>query len=410
MEQPTSSSPASLPEDIVVDILSRLPVASLCRCKCVCRRWRHLIVHPEHRRRLVQTLSGFFSHLSLDDDAAAVYPPPWRFTASSALEPPHAVAVDTAFSFLPSSYLSNDTELLDSCNGLLLLRCCRASSSSWSRHLVLASYVYVVCNPATEQWVELPAPRHAPGAFGLRSDRLAGRRRTRTAALAFDPADASSPARFHVLQLVERETIYPSLLWPAHCFVVAAVEIYSSQTRSWDLADCSEWSDLPCTGQAAYHDGSLHFTTGDGAVLSVDTQAQEFRVTRVMPARSVFGGAGCFVGRSRGRLLYVHTGSTSPSMSVYALETRQGRRERWVIRHYADAVGQFGKTLFKENYGVVAIHPDGNVIFLFDGSRGILMAYDMGRRTVRDVQHLAGSSPYYPFFPYIPLYSSETLT
>ncbi|KAJ1287078.1 hypothetical protein BS78_03G403200 [Paspalum vaginatum] len=401
----------SLPEDIVVDILSRLPVPSLCRCRCVSRDWRYLVARPEHRRRLAQTLSGFFSHLNLDldDDDAVVCPSsPWRFTPSCALEPPD-VAVDPAFPFLPSSYLSNDTELLDSCNGLLLLRCCRASSSSWSQHLALASYVYVVCNPATEQWVELPAPRHTPGAFGLRSDRLAGRRRTRTAALAFD-RDAS-PARFHVLQLVERETIYPSM-WRPHSFVVAAVEIYSSETRGWALADCSAWSDLKCTGQAAYFDGSLHFTTGDGAVMSVDTQAQACRVTSVLRARSAFGGAGCFVGRSRGRLLYVHTGSSSPSMSVYALETTHpgGAAERWVLTHYADAVGQFGRTLFKEHYGVVAIHPDGNVIFLFDGTRGMLMAYDMDRRTVRDVQHLAGASPYYPFFPYVPLYSSEALS
>jgi hypothetical protein len=119
-------------------------------------------------------------------------------------------------------------------------------------------------------------------------------------------------------------------------------------------------------------------------------------------------GAG-FIGRSRGRLLYVHKGSYAASVSVYALETRRGA-ERWTLRHYTSALDQFGRTLFKHHYGVVAVHPDGNVIFLFDGCRGMLMAYDMDRRTVRDIHPLAEASRQHPFLPYVPLYSLEALS
>ncbi|CAL4887646.1 unnamed protein product [Urochloa decumbens] len=37
---------ASLPEDIIFDVLSRLPVRTLCRLRCVCKAWRVLISDP----------------------------------------------------------------------------------------------------------------------------------------------------------------------------------------------------------------------------------------------------------------------------------------------------------------------------------------------------------------------------
>ncbi|XP_015639318.2 F-box protein At1g67130 [Oryza sativa Japonica Group] len=56
----TRNPAAELTEDLIVDILSRLPVKSVCRCKCVSRRWRGLISDPDHRKKLPQTLAGFF--------------------------------------------------------------------------------------------------------------------------------------------------------------------------------------------------------------------------------------------------------------------------------------------------------------------------------------------------------------
>ncbi|CAO2191671.1 unnamed protein product [Urochloa humidicola] len=51
---------SELTDDVLADILSRVPIKSLCHCKLVCRRWRDLISHPEHRKKLPQTLTGFF--------------------------------------------------------------------------------------------------------------------------------------------------------------------------------------------------------------------------------------------------------------------------------------------------------------------------------------------------------------
>ncbi|TVU45991.1 hypothetical protein EJB05_05502, partial [Eragrostis curvula] len=56
---------ANLTDDIIVEILSRLPVKSICRFKCVSPHWSALISHPDHRRKLPQTLAGLF-HCSYD--------------------------------------------------------------------------------------------------------------------------------------------------------------------------------------------------------------------------------------------------------------------------------------------------------------------------------------------------------
>jgi hypothetical protein len=50
----------SLSDDVLVDIFSYLPVRSLCCCKCVYRSWRHIISDSYQRKKLSQTVVGFF--------------------------------------------------------------------------------------------------------------------------------------------------------------------------------------------------------------------------------------------------------------------------------------------------------------------------------------------------------------
>ncbi|TVU41214.1 hypothetical protein EJB05_14714, partial [Eragrostis curvula] len=51
---------AGLPNDALVEILSLLPVKPLHKSKCVAQSWHDLIDDPLLRRKLVQTLEGFF--------------------------------------------------------------------------------------------------------------------------------------------------------------------------------------------------------------------------------------------------------------------------------------------------------------------------------------------------------------
>ena len=151
---------AYLPDDLVVNILARLPAKSLCRFKCVSRRWRRLISDPAHRARLTQTLSGFF-FVSCDPARcfaglpSSVTPP-----AGDGGPPP----VDASLSFLPASCVEGEIKMLDSCTGLLLL-------CSKERPHHPPPPFYVVYNPATR---ECEGPKEPPeGVNGSRLKNLA---------------------------------------------------------------------------------------------------------------------------------------------------------------------------------------------------------------------------------------------
>ncbi|CAN6349137.1 unnamed protein product [Urochloa humidicola] len=250
---PNNQGAADLPDDLIVEILARLPAGPLCRCKCVSRSWRALISDPAHRARLAQTLSGFFVFSRPHSAAAA--PPSWSFIATQQSLPPQ---IDTALSFLPPSH--GDIEMLDSCNGLLLLRCS-------------GDPFYVVCNPATGEWVALPQPGHAPGqkggphGYGIK---------TISAALGFDPAVSTC---FYVFQFVEENENLIML-----DDVVREVEIYSSETGTWFLRQSGWDQSVFLAGHKTYFKGFLYLTFGfQEKIATVDIQGQTWRFTDVWP-------------------------------------------------------------------------------------------------------------------------------
>ncbi|CAO2181726.1 unnamed protein product [Urochloa humidicola] len=434
-EQPAA---AYLADDLVIEILVRLPAMPLGRCKCVSRSWRDLISGPVHRRRLAHAdaASGFFYHAHAGAGASwapsttnlsfAALCPPEEGEGGSPSPPPPAPSLDQAFPFLPCpSTTGTEVKLLDSCNGLLLLRCRRHAHNNYD----LAALRYIVCNPAADGWaVELPVPSpeepcrarapdpsldqqrrwECPGWLQLERDR--DRTRLRLAALAFDPAVSS---HFHVLELIEEDD---DKRHRSPCRAVKAVRIYSSETGKWARRDSawsrrvayagenaclfsgSEWSyRLTYAGSHAYLDGSLHLATtdvenGDVVVASVDTLGKTWRATRVGPPAELLSPAapGVF-GQSQHRLLYADAGG-----SVYALVDCAGGERRWVLKH---------RTKSLEHHSVVGIHPDCNVIFLFDRWRRSLIAYDMDRGTTRVVHTFTDATTRMcRFFPYVPLY------
>ncbi|CAN6287442.1 unnamed protein product [Urochloa humidicola] len=194
---------ASLTDDLIVEILSRLPVKSLYRFKCVSRHWRALISHPDHRTRFPQTLAGVF-YRSWDSTR---FPQDARHF-SSVSEIRNRTLICPSLSFFPG--YESISLILDICNGLLL--CCLRSLSESSSSSHRTSFRYLVCNPATESWVVLP-------------DSGCGSQ-LRITCLGFDPAVS---LHFHVFEFIENEDEY-----------VEGVQIYSSKTGAWSYKE-SEW-------------------------------------------------------------------------------------------------------------------------------------------------------------------------
>ena len=50
----------SLSDDVLADIFCYLPAQFLCCCKCVYRSWNRVISDSYHRKKLSQTVVGFF--------------------------------------------------------------------------------------------------------------------------------------------------------------------------------------------------------------------------------------------------------------------------------------------------------------------------------------------------------------
>lgn len=127
-----------LPEELVVNILSRLPLIELQKLRIVCKAWNDLAISPELlrcRATLSCSRPGFALFLTSEEASEMLYldlndPHKWR---------------TISFSFLPSS---GALKFLASSGGLLLLGR-RAKDSAQGGDLL-------VVNPITKQWRVLP--------------------------------------------------------------------------------------------------------------------------------------------------------------------------------------------------------------------------------------------------------------
>jgi hypothetical protein len=398
MEKGESRRATVLPDELIVEILARLPVKSLCRCKCVSRAWRTLISDPDHRGRFAQTLSGlFFSRPS-------GHRPPWPrgFVGLPTSAPP---GVDTALSFLPPT--CGGMDLLDSCNGLLLLRC------EDTRERPSPPPFYVVCNPATGEWVALPQSRHTQGLYGPPD--------TCSVALGFDPAVSTN---FHVFQLVQECYFHNDLIF------VVAVEIYSSETGRWVFKENNDlWVDwdIRFSGQMTFFSGFLHFcNVSNAAVISVDTEVQAWRISHV-PHNVSYGGLSSMstrhdrsygrsstISHSQGRLLYVYdNGWQDHDLSIYVLEDQDSKEWTWILKQSIDKPSLFGPR-GGWDYCIAAFHPNANLVFFYDWKQKTLMVYDMKHKDVHVIRTLGEvvkieldlrCNVHRPFLPYVPLYT-----
>jgi len=387
MERPKKTAVAGLPDDLLVEILSRLPINEIHRCKCVSKGWRDLIADPLHHKKLPQTLHGFFpsyvgelgSFINLSGGSASTF--------------------DPSFAFLKKLPGIHNIWLRASCNGLLLFR-----HSTRLRELG-----YIVFNPATEQWAAVPS-EHTLADRPIRFSHTC---------FVFNPA--VSPY-FHLVIISARGVS------------LATVQFYSSETGVWrhtqiDWAEEVElrrqWNKRDpqirgCTPCAAIFNSMLYLILTDNQIFEVDVEGNTKRIIR---APSSVGGRvhGCvplFIGQSQGRLYCIneeHWADGIPSelssrvfrrdsddnsnlLSIWVLEDYD--TQKWALKHSVSCSRLFGRTGFL-GYNVVAIHPDNNNFMFIVYRKHQLISYGLNSKEVRTVgtfQESLQLPPYVPCF------------
>ncbi|CAN6304528.1 unnamed protein product [Urochloa humidicola] len=370
-----ATAAADLTDDLIVEILSRLPVKSICRFKCVSRHWRRLISHPEHRKKLPQTLSGFFHPrylLNHEDEITAIA----DFVGISSAQEEELPFPDPSLPFLPGYRWIRPMECS---GGLLLCRCWKVNPKD--------ELNYVVCNPATDKWVVLPeAPEANDGSL------------VSTIRLCFDPAISS---QFNVFRFLEEDQYG----------YITGLNIYSSVTGAWSRKE-NGWGDevVPVDSRGVFMNGILHLISQECTILTVDMEGKTWRTIPVLESmgfENFCNGTVAFLGQSQGRLCYMNTRKHIASkISVWILEDYNAGQ--WVFKYNISTSQIFGEVdlMMERDYALIAMHPEANVIFFVWKCGDVLMSYDMDHGKVCVICSL--TEPMYdtflPYLPYVPFF------
>uniref|UniRef100_A0A0D9XA31 F-box domain-containing protein n=1 Tax=Leersia perrieri TaxID=77586 RepID=A0A0D9XA31_9ORYZ len=297
-------------DDLLVEILSKLPFKSLARFKCVSRSWRALISGASLRARLPLLAAGLFVHAPRDGEP--------RYTT--------ACSAGNGLEFCDMSFfpMASTARVVDARDGLLLYR-----SSAVAR-------LYVAW-PATRRWAALPVSR----------------RQAQLPVLAFYAA-ASSP-HFHVV-----------------CFLAcrergAAVDVYSSETGAWrerDAAFGGGGGEASSLSPATHCRGAvLHVLAYPDRVVLMDLAAASSAATATTPWCRLAPGrlpdevdAGACLGHSGdGRLLYAKC--DGEGIRVWAFD----HEWKWNLTHTV----RFDEMRTNGEIRLLAFHPDiADVVYL----------------------------------------------
>ncbi|XP_037468963.1 F-box protein At5g07610-like [Triticum dicoccoides] len=371
-----------LNDDVLVEIISRVLSRQRWRCKRVCRRWLRLA------RTLPQSLAGFFYTSSNKERFPETALHFFNVSGGQGGRP----FIYPSFAFLPSR---RRLDLLDCCNGLVLCRWYGVSAPDDDDD----GFRYVVCNPATEEWVALPDIDIPNSCKAIKEYRVR---------LGFDPATSS---HFHVFVLS----------WGGRHRL--GVDVYSSETGTWVYNEVRLGGDVNLFHHlkgTVFLNGRLHFHTldyhvyddsgrwvgrGVPSIAAVDTDGEtwsDFGFPRHLQRDLGMEDDG-FIQLSQGRLHYANITQRNTGIKtvVYVLEDYD--RREWVLKHTVKLSDMFDSKDYGIGFDWVAIHPECNVIFFTLWSGNQFMCYNMDTGRTSQIRTLEdGRSPY---LSYVPFYS-----
>ncbi|CAM0884629.1 unnamed protein product [Alopecurus aequalis] len=372
----TEMSPMSeLADDLLVEIFSRVPLKSTCCCKCVSTRWRDLVSHPDHRRKMPQTLAGFFFRRHTHGPLPVQPLQP----AYQSVSRNWYAGIDTSLSFLPRSK-TQSILVLDCCNGLVLCR--------HRMHTDMKTIVYMVCNPATEGWVDVPATSWSKEVCFAR--------------LAFDPAVSS---HFRVFEFAPAGVVDANMKgFDSH---TKAVRIYSSEARAWTHRIV--WGNpvsISSDSKGVFFSGKLYLYSSDNFVVAVSMEGN-CRVIRVLTPHSSRDGNHLYL--SRGQLHLANQGDFG--LAIWVLDSSG---ENWTLKHIVSRLQLLGTeySTFAAYYKVISVDQEHRVTFTVSGegyrSPAKLMSYEMDSKKLSFICDI-GWGCLTPYIPYVPLFSESVV-
>ncbi|KAJ1400388.1 F-box-like domain superfamily [Sesbania bispinosa] len=285
-----------LNNDIMFDVLSRIPAKLLLGLKCISRDWHHTISSRAFIKAQLENtglvLTGFilqekFMWCKVDIKAVNYIP----------VETIGARVQHMVFNFLPEEVV-----VLASCKGIVCCRSCLPSREP----------TIYVCNPSNKEWIQLKWPAH-------------DRRESIALAFDFEPSKDSIDIsyKFKLVRVKQVENMEEELFF--------TFELYSSETRTWRKSNeiCQCHSNL-IKNKGIYIGGVLHWLTDDDQVLTFDVEKElSWLISVPVPSLEFRTVPEACIGESEGRLHYVQV--SEEGLHVWYLEDYY--EFKWTLKH-----------------------------------------------------------------------------
>ncbi|KAK4838842.1 hypothetical protein QYF36_016879 [Acer negundo] len=348
-----------LMNDVMFNILVRLPLKSLLQCKCVCKLWQNLISDPVFisnysRQHPQYQVSGFYleKYLLLQLHSELLFIP-W--------EGQDEAVPETSLSFIGDD---NGIYIKHSCNGLLLCSSFRCHDEDRE---------YYICKPTTKQYLSLPKPP-CEKVLGI--------------SIAYDP---NKSPHYQVICISESEV----------SFNHRQVKIYSSATGSWrDSGNPFIIFDEMRFNRGVYWNGALHWVGNGDLSLRFDVQ-KEFMLTMPMPPipeehseRKL-----SYFGESGGHLYLIEI--YDPRTTVFDVMEMRSDYSGWSVKYHVDInilkSCYYYAMVRRHRYVFSVLHilhrqvGDGDESVLALQIRGALLLYNLGDNTFMELPDMFSS-------------------
>lgn len=325
----SDSNGVGLSDDLLTEILTRIPLKPLFRFNCVSKAWYGLISDNYLRSKLPLITSavyyGYNSNLTGE--------PRYALTSENGLQ-------DCNLDFFP---FHHNSSIIDSCNGLLLY------------YSSFPSTFYVV-NPSTKRWLALPEPM----------------KRSQLSILTFDPCHSPN---------------YKVICFTRWLEQGSEIEVFSSETGRWVEHEL-QWGINTDTISATmqYFDGILYILAYPKHIVAIslaEMDCHQIELPEPMKREAS-------VGKSRGCLHY--TLNDGEQLRIWKLEDSNVHKwvlkhcidvRATVKRNCKRVHSSASLATLSDQFNFLAFHPEEEVVYL--SVPGKIVSYDLSKKKIEEV-------------------------